>query len=85
MIPRKRNGVVTRAIDFGDAEAARRRKVSANRVLTILKAALNMAFRDGKVASDAQWRRVKPFSNVETARVAYLTLKECTRLLISEF
>jgi integrase len=81
MIPKKRNGVVMRAIDFGDAEAARRRKVSANRVLTILKAALNMAFREGKVASDAQWRRVKPFSNVETARIAYLTLKECTRLL----
>ncbi|HET7447397.1 MAG TPA: site-specific integrase [Methyloceanibacter sp.] len=81
MIPKKRNGVLTRAIDFRDAEAVRRRKVSANRVLTILKAALNMAFREGKVASDAQWRRVKPFSNVDTARIAYLTLQDCARLL----
>jgi len=81
LIPKKRNGITTRAVDFGDPEAARRRKVSANRVLTILKAALNMAFREGKVASDAQWRRVKPFANVEVARNAYLTIGECTRLL----
>jgi hypothetical protein len=33
----------------GDQESARRRKASANRVLTILKAALNHAFNEGKV------------------------------------
>src|SRR5262245_62300476 len=44
----------------GDAgEARRRRQASANRTLTILRAALNLAYREGKVSSDAQWRRVQ--------------------------
>ena len=49
-----------RAFD-GSEEAHRRRRSSANRVLTILKAALNYAFNDGRVASDGAWRKVKPF------------------------
>jgi len=65
----------------GDDEATRRRRASANRVLTILKAALNRAWREGKVASDAAWRRVEPFENVDAARVRYLTVAECKRLL----
>ena len=59
LIPKKRDGVRTRAVDLDDPEVARKRKVSANRVLAILKAALNMAFRDGKVSSDVEWRRVR--------------------------
>ncbi len=43
----------------------RRRKSTANRILTILKAALNRSWRDGHVASDRAWRRVEPFKNVE--------------------
>ena len=35
-----------------DDEAVRRRRSSTNRVLTMLKAALNRAFKDGKVSSD---------------------------------
>lgn len=62
-------------------EYHRRRKSTANRILTILKAALNKAWREGRVASDAAWRRVEPFENVDTARVRYLTLPEATRLL----
>jgi hypothetical protein len=41
-----------------DGDATRARRSSANRVLTILRAALNQAFRDGKVASDVPWRTV---------------------------
>jgi len=64
-----------------DAEALRRRRATANRVLTILKAALNYAWREGKVASDREWRRVEPFEDVEVARARYLTIAEAQRLL----
>jgi integrase len=69
-----------RAFD-GSEEAIRRRKSSANRVLTILKAALNHAFHDGKVASDTAWRKIKPFHGVDAARIRYLTVAEAKRLI----
>jgi integrase len=64
-----------------DDETKRRRRASANRTLTVLKAALNRAWREGNVASDAEWRRVEPFENVDAARVRYLTIAEAKRLL----
>lgn len=64
-----------------DPEAARRRRASANRILTVLKAALNHAWREGKVPSDEAWRRVAPFREVEAARVRYLDRDECRRLV----
>lgn len=71
------------AAEANPAEAERRRKASANRVLTILKAALNLAWREAppKIASDDAWRRVQPFEEADAARVRYLTTAECTRLL----
>lgn len=39
-----------------DAEGRRRRKATANRTLTILKAALNHAWREGNAASDEAMR-----------------------------
>jgi len=81
LIPKKRSGVQTREIDFSDPEQARKRQVSANRVLAILKSAFNRAFKDGKVHSDIAWRRVDPFENVERSRNRYLTVAECQRLL----
>lgn len=62
-------------------EARRRRRTSANRVLTILKAALNRAWQDGKIASDDAWRRVRPFPGVEAARVRWLSTDEARRLM----
>jgi integrase len=73
----------TRAIDLTDPDVARRRKVSANRIMGLLKAALNYAFREGKVASDTEWRRVKPFRDVNQSRANYLTLAQCKRLINS--
>ena len=64
-----------------DDEAKRRRRSSANRTLTILKAALNRAWRDGKISSDAAWRRVEPFESVDAARVRYLTVADAKRLI----
>jgi integrase len=63
------------------AEAVRKRKVSANRTLIILKAALNRAWKDGKVTSNAAWSRVEPFENVNTARIRYLTVADAKRLI----
>ncbi len=63
------------------AEAARRRKASANRVLTILKAALNRAWREQRIPTDEPWRKVQPFAEADAAKVRYLTTQECTRLL----
>jgi integrase len=65
----------------GGEEATRRRKSSANRVLTNLKAALNHAFRDGKTPTDSAWRKVKHFKNVDAARVRYLSIAEATRVI----
>jgi integrase len=65
-----------------DAEAVRRRRASANRVLTMLKAALNHAFDEGHVTNRDAWgRKLKPFHNVDVARVRYLTVAEAQRLL----
>jgi integrase len=68
-------------LDLGNAEAARQRRASANRVLGMLKAALNQAFRDDKVESDKAWRRVKPFEKVDRARLRFLTIAEAKRLI----
>lgn len=62
-------------------DAIRRRRSTANRDLTVLKAALNAAYRAGRVPSDEAWRKVKPFGNVDAARVRYLNEAEAKRLV----
>src|SRR5207244_1127794 len=49
-------------------EGVRRRRSTANRVLTILKGALNHAHREGKCASDDAWRTVRAFRAADAAR-----------------
>ena len=63
------------------AEAHRRRRSSANRILTILKAALTVAYRNEKISSDDAWRRVRPFGKSEAARLRYLSDDETRRLV----
>jgi integrase len=66
----------------GDPDAVRARRATANRNLTVLKAALNHAWQGGRITgSDEAWRRVKPFRGADVARVRYLQIDECTRLL----
>lgn len=62
-------------------EAIRKRRATANRVLTVLKAALNHAWSEQKVSSDDAWRRVKPFHDVDAPVVRYLAEGECARLV----
>lgn len=56
--------------DAEDEDVRRRSQDTANRVLTILKAALNAAFQDeaNRIPTDAAWRRVKPFRDVSRSR-----------------
>ncbi len=68
--------VPTDATDEEKVKARRQRRASANRVLTILKAGLNHAWREHKIASDDAWRRVEPFKGVDEARVRYLEIDE---------
>src|SRR6516165_5275490 len=63
-------------------DAIRARRASANRVLTMLKAALNHAFDEGHVSNRDAWgRKLKPFHNVEVARVHYLDVAQARRLV----
>lgn len=78
---RTKNGRRQRFKSTTHPENDRRRKSTANRILTTLKAALNLAWRDGKVPTDAAWRRVTPFESVDSARVRYLSMTEIRRLL----
>ncbi|HWQ09270.1 MAG TPA: tyrosine-type recombinase/integrase, partial [Holophaga sp.] len=58
------------------------RKATANRVLTILKRALNVAAEDGRYTGPTMpWRDVKPFKGSGSPRVRFLSLEEQSRLL----
>jgi integrase len=69
-----------RVVIDGD-ETKRQRRSSTNRTWTVLRAALNHAFRDGKVAIDTAWRKVQPFRNVDASRARYLAVTEGKRLI----
>jgi integrase len=71
----------TKALDVDDDEAVRARRSTANRILTILKGALNYAYHEGRIASDEAWRKVKPFREVDAPVVRFLTAAECQRLI----
>lgn len=65
-----------RAFNANDPDALRRRQATANRVLTVLKAALNHAHTKRRIASKTAWEAVKPFRNVDVAKVRFLSAKE---------
>lgn len=69
--------------DDEDSEVERRSKDSANRVLSMLKAALNRAFLDESngIKSDVAWRKVKPFHDVGRARQVHLDRAQSNRLI----
>lgn len=69
-----------REIDRKDPEAVRQRRATANRILTVLKAALNRAYSDEAIASADAWRKVKPFTKADAAKIRYLSADEARRL-----
>jgi integrase len=62
-------------------DGIRRRRSTANRVLTILKGALNHAHAEGKCARYDAWRTVKAFREADVARRRYLSDDEARRLV----
>jgi integrase len=79
----KGNGTVPQYRDMPEGdEEVRKRRATANRVLTMLKAILNHIYDEGHVTSRDAWgRKLKPFKGVDTARVRYLEIAEAQRLL----
>lgn len=63
-----------------DHEDMRKSKDGANRLLSIFKAALNLAYRKDLIGSDKAWRRVSAFKDVSAARKVFLNHQEITRL-----
>jgi integrase len=78
---RTRPGEQQRYKQEDDEDARRRRQASANRCLTVFKALLNHAWKEGRAQSDDAWRRVQPFRSADAARVRYLTDDECRRIV----
>lgn len=71
-----------RDFDPSDADALRRRQATANRVLTVLKAALNYAKTESRrIATDAAWVDVKPFAKVDVPKVRFLTEDEVSAVV----
>lgn len=62
-------------------DGRRRRRATAKRLWHSFKAALEQSFLAGRIASNAQWKRVKSFADVDGVRVDYLQLAEATRLM----
>lgn len=62
-------------------EDVRRRRSTANRDLTVLKAALNRAALHRKGLPVEAWRNVKPFPKVDGAKLRYLNDAEARRLV----
>jgi integrase len=76
--PRLRGGKV-RTIDAKDADAMRGRRASANRVLAILRAALNRP--SVRKLARIDWQEVRPFRDATANRIRYLNAAESRKLI----
>lgn len=63
-----------------DPDTIRKRQATANKILTILKAALNHAVAEGEATDTGAWSAVKPFRDVDAPKVRYLSDDEALRL-----
>jgi integrase len=66
--------------DENPKEATRKRRLRANRHLVILRAALNRAWREGRITHRDAWDRVSSFPGVEAQRSRFLDRDEAKRL-----
>lgn len=64
-----------------EPEYQRKRRATANRIITIFKAILNHAFKTDRVQSNEAWHKLKPFKNVSAPKIRFLLEDECLRLL----
>jgi integrase len=61
-------------------EEIRKRKSTINRVINSVKACLNYAHEEGKVANAEAWSKLRKYPGADSARIRWLTLEEATRL-----
>ena len=78
-----RNSQIMMTSGKNNPESERRAKDGANRNLSSLKAALNLAYRMSLVKSTAQWDRVEAFKGVSKQRDRFLSIDERKRLLLA--
>jgi integrase len=71
----------TRTIDSDDQSVMRKRYATANRIFTVLRAALNHGYRRNRIPTKAAWEKITPFRQVDAPKVSYLSLAECKRLM----
>jgi integrase len=69
--------------DVSDPEKLRKRQATANRIFTILKAALNFGYkhRDNRIATKAAWEKITPFRGTDAPKVRHITIGECKRII----
>lgn len=67
--------------DNNDPEYQRRRRATANRIITIFKAILNHAFHTNRVENNEAWQKLKPFKNVSEPKIRFLSEEETVRLI----
>ena len=78
----KANNAIKALPDEDTVESKRKRQATLNRVINIVKACLNHAYRhSGKVSSDNAWRRLQRFRGVDSARLQWLTNAQSKRLI----
>ena len=64
-----------------DQDVRRRRRTNANNAFYDLRGALDMAFGDGHISSNAAWRDVKVFKTAHRPRVDILTWEQAKRMV----
>jgi len=77
----KGNKPAERTVDTEDVEVRRKRHATANRIFTVLRAALNFAYRRNRIASKAAWEKISPFRKVDAPKIRFMSVDECKRLI----
>lgn len=70
-----------RPISQMSVDELRRRKVTINVLLSVLRVALQMAWENGKIDSERAWRCIRRLPVVHRPRILHLSRQECRRLL----
>ncbi|MBP0627741.1 tyrosine-type recombinase/integrase [Cupriavidus sp. AcVe19-1a] len=67
--------------DYDAPEILRRTRSTANRIIGVVRAALNQAYTDGRVDSDRAWRSEGKFEKVDGTRKTLLTAAQVETLI----
>ena len=71
-----------RPIDANDPDALRKRQATANRIISVLRAALNHAKTHRLIDNDSEWKdALKPFKSVDEPHIRFLSMEEVSKLV----